>query len=70
MAKKNLPRGDLKNIMPTAAIGMGDRHERHSCGDCEVDMPMGSRSIAHRFYAMVSEAFDFVLGTDLFFEHS
>ena len=50
MAKKILPRGDLKNIMPTAAIRMGDGHVVHSCGDCEVDMTMGSWSIAHRFY--------------------
>ena len=42
----------------------------HSCGDCESDLPMGSRSIAHRFYAMDMEAFDFVLGTDFFIEHS
>ena len=70
VAKKTLPRGDLKNIMPTAAIRMGDWHVMHSCGDCEVDMPMGSRSIAHRFYVMDTEAFDFVLGTDFFVEHS
>ena len=31
---------------------------------------MGSRSIAHRFYAMETEAFVFVLGTDFFVEHS
>ena len=67
VAKK--PRGDLKNIMPTAAIRMGDGRVVHSCGDCEVDVPMGSRSIAHRFYAMDTEAFDFVLGTDFFAEH-
>ena len=42
----------------------------HSCGDCEVNEPMGSRSIAHRFYVMDTEAFDFVLGTDFFIEHS
>ena len=36
----------------------------HSCGDCEIDMPMGSRSIVHRFYVMHTEASDFVLGTD------
>ena len=69
VAKKILPRGDLKNIMPTAAIRMGDGHVVHSCGDCEVDVPMGSRSIAHRFYVMDTEAFDFVLGTDFFAEH-
>ena len=70
MAKKTLPRGDLKNIMLTAAIRMGDRHVVHSCGDCGVEMPMGSRSIAHRFYVMDTEAFDFVMKTDLFVEHS
>ena len=41
VAKKILARGDLKNIMPTAAIRMGDGHVVHSCGDCEVDVPMG-----------------------------
>ena len=30
---------------------------------------MESRSIAHRFYVMDTEAFDFVLGTDFFVEH-
>ena len=69
MAKKILPRGDLKNIMPTAAILMGDGHVVHSCGDCAVDVPMGSRSIAHRFYVMDTEASDFVPGTDFFAEH-
>ena len=34
------------------------------------EVPMGSRSIAHRFYVMDTEAFDFVLGTDFFVEHS
>ena len=70
MAKKCLPSGDLKNIMPTAAIRMGDGHVVHSSGDCEVKVPMGSRSIAHRFYVMDTEAFDFALGTDFFVEHS
>ena len=56
--------------MPTAAIGMEDGHVVHSGGDCEVDVPMGPRSIAHRFYMMDTEAFDFVLGTDFFVEHS
>ena len=65
-----LPCGDLKNILPTAAIRMGDRHVLHSCGDCEVEVPLGSRSIACRFYMMDNEAFDFVLGTDFFVEHS
>ena len=52
--------------MPTVAIRMGDGHVVHSCGDCEVEIPMGSRNIAHRFYVMDTEAFDFVLGTDFF----
>ena len=69
VAKKTLPCGDLKNILPTAAIRMGDGHVVHSFGDCEVEVPMGSRSIAHRFYVMDSEAFGFVLGTDFFVEH-
>ena len=56
--------------MPTAAIRMGERHVVHSCGDCEVNVPIGSRSIANRFYVMDTEAFDFVLGTDFFVEHS
>ena len=47
MAKNILPCGDLKNILLTAAIRMGDGHVVHSCGDCEVEVPMGSRSIAH-----------------------
>ena len=49
---------------------MGDGHVVHSCGDCEVEVPMGFRSIAHRFYVMDNEAFDFVLGTNSFIEHS
>ena len=70
VAKKILPRGDLKNIMPTAPIRMGDGHVVHNCGTCEVEVPMGSRSIAHRFNVMDTEAFDFVMGTDFFVEHS
>ena len=70
VAKKILPCGDLKNILPTAAIRMGDGHVVHSCGNCEVKVHMGSRSIAHQFYVMDTEAFDFVLGTDFFVEHS
>ena len=70
VAKKMLPRGDLKNIMPTAAIRMGHGHVVHRSGDCEVDVPMGSRSIAHSFYVMNTEVFDFVRETDLFVEHS
>ena len=46
VAKKTLPRGDVKNIMPTAAIRMGDGHEVHNCGDPDVDVPMVTRSIA------------------------
>ena len=56
--------------MPTAAICMADGHVVHSCGDFQVDLPMGSRSIAHRFYVMDNEDLDFVLGTDFFVEHS
>ena len=70
VAKKISPRGSLTNTMPTAAIGMGVRHMVHSCGDCEVEVPMGSRTIAHRFYVMATEAFDFVLGTDFFVQHT
>ena len=70
VAKKTLACGDLKNILPTTAIRMGDKHVVHSCGDCEVEVHMGSRSIAYRFYAMDTEAFDFVLGTDFVVEHS
>ena len=69
LAKKILPCGDPKNILPTAAIRMRDGHVMHSCGDCEVKVPMGSRSIAHRFYLMDTEAFDFVLPTDFFVQH-
>ena len=56
--------------MPTAAIRMGDEHVVHSSGDCEVEIPMGSPTIAHRFYVMDTEAFDFVLGTEFFVQHS
>ena len=52
VAKKCLPCGSLKNTMTTAAIRMGDGHVVHSCGDCEVEVPMGSWTIAHRFYVM------------------
>ena len=69
VAEKTLLPRDLKNIIPTAAIRMGDSHVLHSCGDCEVNVLMGSGSIAHRFYVMDTKAFDFVLGTDLFAEH-
>ena len=46
----------------------GDGHVVHSCGDCEVDVPMGSRSVAHPIYVMDTEAFDFVPGTDFLVE--
>ena len=70
VGKKILPRGSLTNTMPTAAIRMGDGHVVQSCGDCEVELPMGSRTIAHRFYVTGTEAFDFVLGTNLFVQHT
>ena len=69
VAKKILPEGFLKNTVPTAAIRVGDVYVVYSCGDTLVDVPMGSRDIAHRFYVMDREAFDFVLGTDLFRAH-
>ena len=70
VAKKILPCGSLKNTMTTAAIRMGDGHVVHRCGDCEMEVLMGSRTIAHWFYVMDTEAFDFVLGTDFFVQHS
>ena len=70
VAKKRLPCGVLKIILPTAAIHMGDGHVVHKCGDYEVEVPMGSRSVAHGFYVMDTEAFDFVLRTNFFVEHS
>ena len=70
VAKKTLPCACLKNTMTTAAIRMGDEHVVHSCGDCEVEVLMGPRTIAHRFYVMDTEAFNFVLGTDFFVQHS
>ena len=66
VARKILPCGSLKNTRTTAAIRMGDGHVVHSCGDCEVEVPMGSRTI----YVMDTEAFDFVLGTDFFVQQS
>ena len=42
VAKIILPCGSLKNTMTTAAIRMGDGHVVHSCGDCEVEVPMPS----------------------------
>ena len=55
VAKKTLPCGNLKNTLTTAATRMGDGHVVYSCGDCEVEVPMGSRTIAHRFYVMDTE---------------
>ena len=54
--------------MPTVAICTGDGNVGHSSGECEVDAPMLSRGIAHRFYVMDTEPFNFVLGTDFFAE--
>ena len=65
-----LPRGDLNNIMLIAASHIGDGQVVFSCGNCEVEVTRESRSIAHRFYVMDTEAFDFVRGTDFFIEHS
>ena len=56
VAKKILPCGSRKNTLTTAAIRMGDGHVVHSCGDCEVEVPMGSRTIAHWFYVMDTKA--------------
>ena len=39
-------------------------------GTAWTTLPRGSRSIAHRLYVIDIEAFDFVLGTDSFVEHS
>ena len=46
MDKKTLPCASLKNTMTTAAIRMGDGHVVHSRGDYEVEVPLGSRTIA------------------------
>ena len=70
VAKKILPHGDLRNTIPTAAICMRDRHVVQSCGDSRVDQPMGSRSIAHWFYVIDTEPLHFVMGTNVFVEHS
>ena len=67
---KKIPSGSLKNTLSTAAIRTGDGHVVHSCGDCEVEVPMGSRTIAHWLHVMDTEAFDFVLGTDFLVQHS
>ena len=56
--------------MPIAGIRMGDGHVVHSCGDCQVDVPMASSSIVDRLYVMGTQAFDFVPGTDFLVEHS
>ena len=69
VAKTIVPRGELRIIILAAAICMGDCHVVHSCRDCEVDVPMGCRSIAHRFYVMDTQAFDFALRSDCFAEH-
>ena len=69
VAKKTLPCGSLKNTMTTAAIGMGAGHVVHSCGGCEVRC-LRSRTIAHWFYVMETEAFDFILGSDFFVRYS
>ena len=70
VAKKTLPCGNLKNTTTTAATRTGDGHVVHSCGDCEMEVPMGFRTIAHRFYVTDTEAFHFVFGTDFFVQHS
>ena len=62
VAKKILPCGSLKSTMTIAALRMGDGHVVHSCGDCEVEVPMGSRTIAHRFYVMDAEATRLCIG--------
>ena len=70
LAKKILPGGSLTNTMPTTAIRIGNGHVVHSCGDCEVEVPMRSRTIAYRFYVIDTEALDLVLGTDFFVQHT
>ena len=70
VAKKTLPCGHLRKVMLTATIRMGHGHVVPSCGDCEVYVPVGSKSIADGLGAMDGEAFDFVLGTDFFVEHA
>ena len=67
-AKKTLSKEALKNTIPTAAIRMEDGHVVYTCGDCEVDVAMGTKSIPHRLYVMDTEAFDFVLATNFFTE--
>ena len=54
--------------MPTAAIRMGDGNVVDSSVDGEVEVPMGSMSIADQFYVMDTVAFDFVLEFDFFVE--
>ena len=70
VAKTILPLGSLTNTMPTAAIRIGDGHVVHSCRESEVEVPMGSGTIAHWYYVRDTEAFDFVLGTDFFVQHT
>ena len=70
VTKKISPREVVKNSMPAAAIHMGDSQVVYSCGDCEVEVPIGSKSIPHTFCVMDTKAFDFVLGTDFFTEHA
>ena len=41
----------------------------HSCEHCEVDVPMETRSMMHRFNVMDTEAIDFVLRTNFFADH-
>ena len=69
VAKKMLPCEDLKHTMPTAAIHMGNGHVVHSYGDCEVDVPIGTSSIIHRFCVIDNEGFEFVLRTNFFTKH-
>ena len=54
--------------MPTAAIRMDDGQVVHNCGDCDVDVPMESGSVADRLYVTDTEAFDPVPETDFFAE--
>ena len=48
VATKILPCGDLKKILPTTAICMGDGHVVHSCGDSH--WGPNSSSSTPRFY--------------------
>ena len=64
-AKKILPRGHRKNIMSTAAIRMGHGDVVHSCGEC-VEVPIGSGSMARRFYVTDTDAGDRLLHGTLY----